>query len=309
MPEVHVLEILRGDHAGKEFALSPTESRIAGRSGDVDLVLSDDTVSRKHARFFYRRGYAWVVDLHSRNGTHVNGEPVERHRLLPGDRVRIGANLMGVVMRDASAAARSGTWPGKRRRGEDTGSGRSMRGSLEDIPLVDVLQWLASSRKTGTLKLHEPDGTASGSLILREGHVCSARIEGSSGLAPKKALIRMMRWSRGVFELDAEVDADVEDEIETSLEHMLMEAARQQDELEALAAKATFPERTHEIRMVHPAPVRWRELAPELIDMLQDVAEHRRWGEILDSAATDDLAATRAIVELAKRGVVEWDAN
>jgi FHA domain/Domain of unknown function (DUF1707) len=65
---------------------------VLGRDPGCDCVLSDETVSRRHARI-RRRGDAWLLeDLGSMNGTRVNGwrvtEPVE---LRPGDRVSFGA--------------------------------------------------------------------------------------------------------------------------------------------------------------------------------------------------------------------------
>jgi hypothetical protein len=62
-----------------------------GRSPGCELVLSDDTVSRRHATLA-RDGDAIVVtDLGSTNGTHINGRRVTQAQLRPGDRLQIGA--------------------------------------------------------------------------------------------------------------------------------------------------------------------------------------------------------------------------
>jgi FHA domain len=58
-----------------------------GRSYRCDVRLESSQVSRCHARLVFRDG-AWVVqDLESLNGTAVNGKPVGRCRLEPGDDV------------------------------------------------------------------------------------------------------------------------------------------------------------------------------------------------------------------------------
>jgi hypothetical protein len=63
---------------------------VIGRLEGCDVVLSDPGVSRRHAEV-RREGDEWVlVDLGSTNGTTVNGRPVRRHRLSPGDRIRVG---------------------------------------------------------------------------------------------------------------------------------------------------------------------------------------------------------------------------
>lgn len=62
-----------------------------GRSLDCDIVLSDPTVSRRHAQLRWRFGRYVVYDLGSRLGTRVNGNPVSESVLEPGDVLTLGA--------------------------------------------------------------------------------------------------------------------------------------------------------------------------------------------------------------------------
>ncbi len=63
---------------------------LVGRAGGCDVVLSDPSVSRWHARLHFRDG-RWVLqDLDSTNGTIVNGVRVGRCELRPGDRLIFG---------------------------------------------------------------------------------------------------------------------------------------------------------------------------------------------------------------------------
>lgn len=88
------------DDAGRqqEFELTPERQRITiGRSPQADLSLSwDAEVSRLHAAVEYLGAHWTIVDDGlSRNGTFVNGERlVGRHRLQPGDRIRVGSSLV-----------------------------------------------------------------------------------------------------------------------------------------------------------------------------------------------------------------------
>jgi pSer/pThr/pTyr-binding forkhead associated (FHA) protein len=292
---VHVLKLLNGDDEGREYPLDAGGSYIAGRSAAANFVIPDDTVSRKHVRFYHARGSVWMRDLGSRNGTLVNGIALDRHRLREGDRLGIGATLLRVDLIPASRVSR-------RPRAEDS-SGRSMSGSVQDIPLPDVLQWLATSRKTGTLKVHGP---VDGALYLREGNVFHATIGGSDQLDPQKALIRMLGWSDGMFELDTAVPEDLPAEgITQSLGQLLMEAARQQDELAHLASKHPLPD--DRISLVLPSEKAWRELEGDALDMLQAVAEGRAWPDILDASKVDDLTLTQQAVALAKAGYVRFE--
>jgi pSer/pThr/pTyr-binding forkhead associated (FHA) protein len=62
-----------------------------GRSSACQLVLTDDTVSRRHAALVVRDGAWRIVDLGSSNGTWVNGRRVVEAEVRPGDDVRLGA--------------------------------------------------------------------------------------------------------------------------------------------------------------------------------------------------------------------------
>lgn len=64
---------------------------IVGRGEQVDLVLSDISVSRRHASVHLDGVTVVVSDLDSANGTFVNGERVhEGTRVKDGDVVRFG---------------------------------------------------------------------------------------------------------------------------------------------------------------------------------------------------------------------------
>ncbi len=72
------------------------EELVVGRHPSCDIVVSDETVSRRHAMLTFRDG-GWVVrDLQSTNGTRLNGEYVGRCRLRPGDRLGLGRQLLQV---------------------------------------------------------------------------------------------------------------------------------------------------------------------------------------------------------------------
>ena len=61
-----------------------------GRAPDRDLVIPDSEVSRQHTLFRIDGGSYTVADLHTSNGTFVNGARISRHQLRPGDVVELG---------------------------------------------------------------------------------------------------------------------------------------------------------------------------------------------------------------------------
>ena len=76
----------------------PNKEIVVGRSSDLDMVLVEEMVSRKHARIAYENEAIVIEDLGSTNGTLLNGEAVvEPIRLRPGDRVQFGQTVMELV--------------------------------------------------------------------------------------------------------------------------------------------------------------------------------------------------------------------
>jgi adenylate cyclase len=63
---------------------------VLGRSPDCDVVIKDFGVSRHHAKVVVDGDQCRVVDLKSKNGTHVNGTAIVEAILNDGDQVALG---------------------------------------------------------------------------------------------------------------------------------------------------------------------------------------------------------------------------
>ena len=65
-------------------------SIVVGRTSAADVVIEEDSLSRRHAQFTWRSDGVWVEDLQSTNGVHVGAARVERAVLAAGDEVQLG---------------------------------------------------------------------------------------------------------------------------------------------------------------------------------------------------------------------------
>ncbi len=84
-----VLRSTEGSQSGQIIPLE-ADSAVLGRHPDCDIVLESGAVSRQHARISRLGKDYYIEDLHSRNGTFVNGQVVlDRTRLNENDQLAI----------------------------------------------------------------------------------------------------------------------------------------------------------------------------------------------------------------------------
>jgi pSer/pThr/pTyr-binding forkhead associated (FHA) protein len=79
-----------------EFPMSKRIMTI-GRKSDNDIQLDSGIVSRHHAQVKMVGRHCQLLDLNSRNGTCVNGKPVQKVDLSDGDEIAIGDHKLTYV--------------------------------------------------------------------------------------------------------------------------------------------------------------------------------------------------------------------
>jgi hypothetical protein len=304
------LRFISGKYQGGEFPLRMEREIIIGRSSDLDMVLVEDMVSRKHAKISTQGSQILIQDMGSTNGTFVNGEKVKKVRLKEGDRILIGTSIMKLVSVDglamtgtaqaAEAEARARLEAGAARRPQTSAAGRPMSGSIEEIPLPDLLQLLSTSRKGGVLSIRGQRGN--GRIYLRKGQIYFASIDDNFAVRPEKAIYRLLTWTSGSFELEPPDDRQVMEEIDQSTEMLLMEGMRQLDEIRRL--EPDMPPWNAHLAVPTPLAGRLRDLPPEELDIFQLVLDHGTLQAVLDHFGGSDLDACTHLINLLRREFV-----
>jgi hypothetical protein len=87
-----------GGRAGESFALGDDRITV-GRRPDSDVFLDDVTVSRDHAVIVQRGSDYYLDDCGSLNGTYVNRQRIESHRLADGDELQVGKYKLAFLSR------------------------------------------------------------------------------------------------------------------------------------------------------------------------------------------------------------------
>jgi phosphoserine phosphatase RsbU/P len=84
-----MLRVVRGSVPGQVVELTG-DRMVLGRHPSCQVVLDNAAVSRTHAQILQNHGEFSVEDLHSRNGTLINGQKIrERTKLADGDEIRV----------------------------------------------------------------------------------------------------------------------------------------------------------------------------------------------------------------------------
>lgn len=99
------LEIIDGPDAGRK-RLFKGARLVIGRIPGVDLLLKDQSVSRRHVELVQDEGGVLLRDLGSGNGTTVNGAQVTEKKLEHGDEIRVGKTTIRFVDEVAFRKAR-----------------------------------------------------------------------------------------------------------------------------------------------------------------------------------------------------------
>jgi len=297
------LRFISGKYQGGEYPLGENGELVIGRSSELDMVLIEDMVSRKHARISLLPGQITISDLGSTNGTFVNGEKVKRARLKEGDRILIGTSILKLVTMTRAAgpidpkAAQQNLERTAAAQEKKSGGRTAVQGRLEEVPLVDLLQLLSTSKKTGAIVIK---GYRGGRVHLRAGKVVSAVIDADPTLLPKKALFRMVGWTQGGFEFvphEGEMPL-MPSEIAEGTEQLVMEAMQQSDEL----TQGNLPLPTAAIGIAMPLTPRLRDLPPDEVDLVQLVHNYGVVQAVLDRASGSDLEVSQKLADLIQRG-------
>ena len=299
------LKFISGKYQGGEFPLKDDRQVVVGRSSELDMVLVEDMVSRKHARLVVSGGVITIEDLNSTNGTFVNGEKVQRAQLKEGDRILIGTSILKLMSVGAGAEQIDNTEAQARleavaQQARSHNKTSSMSGRIEDIPLPDLLQLFHTSKKNGVLVV---SGDRVGKVYLRAGKVFYAVIDENHDLGPAKSFNRIVTWEEGDFELQPLGDEEFMVELDQPTEGLLMDALRQLDEFRRIQPR--LPPLDARLSLASPLTAPLRDLNADQLDVLQAVHNHGTLTGVLDNSPANDVTVAEAVMALLQRGYLK----
>jgi DNA-binding NtrC family response regulator len=198
--------VIEGPDAGKIFTLDPASpSRVLlGTSPACELLLTDPTVSRRHAAFEPAGRRHKLTDFDSTNGTFVDGVAIREAYVRGGEIVRCGSTAMRL---EQGEAAPSPPLPSAMRFGRTLGASVAMR------RLYPLCERLAKAKvpviiegETGTGKevlaesLHEMSGSTGPFVVFDCTTVSPSLVEAELFGHERGAFTGAVNSRAGVFE-------------------------------------------------------------------------------------------------------------
>jgi hypothetical protein len=300
-------KFISGKYQGGEFPIPDDGELIIGRASDLDLVLVEDMVSRKHAKLMATAGALTIMDLGSTNGTFVNGEKVRRTNLKKNDRILIGTSILKVIaatdmsIKSEAARDKAAIKEMMEELANRAPQQTTMSGDLEEVPLPDLLQLFATNKKSGVLTISGPHR---GKIYIKGGQLQAAIIGGEVGIAPMKAICRMMNWSKGAFRLEAyDQSFQSKETFQESTESILIEALRQLDEVRRIMPE--LPPLDAKVLLCVPMVPKLSELKPRELETLQMVINFNRVKAVIDKTPGTDHEAIVNLHKLLRDGYIE----
>jgi len=304
----YLLKFISGKYQGGEFPVASDREIVIGRANELDVVLVEDMVSRRHAKISSTHDSLSIEDLGSTNGTFVNGEKIKRAKLKEGDRVLIGTSIVRVAVTDAQVGSGESREAEARARmqsaAQRTSTVKTMSGTIDEVPLVDLLQLFATSKKSGVLVITRDPYV--GKVFLRKGQLAYATINDSAEIGPLKAVYRMLAWETGFFELQPPDEREFDKEIDLSTEGILMEGMRQLDETRRFLG--TLPSPNARLLLAVPLQPPLKDLDERELTVLQAMINTGRVEAALDRVSYTDLEVCEILSKLVTRQYLRVEA-
>lgn len=96
---MYALQVIEGRLSGTIYELPPNREFVLGRGSQLEIVIDEDMVSRRHAKITTYHDSIVIQDLNSTNGTLVNQQQITGgYRLNTNDELTIGSCVLRIIL-------------------------------------------------------------------------------------------------------------------------------------------------------------------------------------------------------------------
>ena len=182
--------------------------------------------------------------------------------------------------------------------GKREGPRTKFAGQLADMAVVDLIQTIEISRKSGVIHFRNPEGRR-GAIYFRGGKVIDAELGRLTG---EDAVYRLLVWTDGTFEVEFK-NVRRKDVIELSSQGLLMEGMRRVDEWGRLCEQLPPLDSVFEVDYKELSE-RLAEIPDEINSILRLFDSKRTLLHVVDDCDFGDLEALNVISKLYFEGLI-----
>ncbi|MBI5344118.1 MAG: response regulator [Deltaproteobacteria bacterium] len=181
------------------------------------------------------------------------------------------------------------------------GGAKEIEGTLRQMPLSDMLQFLELNRKEGQLTV--TSGSACGVVYVKDGQIYNCAI---GSVEKEKALYRLLRWKDGRFEFIS-MRVDGAKLLHQGTGALLLEGMRQIDEMEKLKDRLPRP---GSVLRGKPGPSSLpKGLNPVIYEIMKAVKRGPKVEDLVEHIPYPDYEIFGALLGLISKGAVTVDAQ
>jgi len=304
------LRFVSGRYQGMEYPLPDSGEVMVGRAVDLDLVLLEDKISRKHAKFVTSGGGLLLTDLGSTNGSYVNGDKVRRIELSFEDRVLLGTCIMRIVSGDniqlnPDIAADRESLRAMMRDRESVSRANDLSGVLGEVPLCELFTCILTGQKTGALLV---SGERETTLFFRDGELCHIEVAGMEEFSRQKVMVRLLSWNAGEYRFDEDATSPTEfNLVFGDGAELISESQRHAAEIPRLLE--VLPPLDMPLTMCVPLMPKLSDLDAPQLDTLRLALNFPTLGEVIDHCPDSDYVVMSHLHQLLADGYLEVDPD
>jgi hypothetical protein len=176
----------------------------------------------------------------------------------------------------------------------------ALQGTIDAFPLVDVLQLLSASRKTGRLAIDGDRGH--GSVWVADGRLVGGEVAGRTPDQPVQLIFEVLRFNDGSFLFEGGADAPAATFEPQAITELLDGAGALIEEWSTIVE--VVPSSAHRVRPVTDLPGDDVTLTSTEWSVVVAAASGTDMGDLAGRLALDEFEAARQVCELVARGLV-----
>lgn len=175
-----------------------------------------------------------------------------------------------------------------------------LEGSLELFSFPDLISFICMGGMTGVLNMDGP--VAKGQIFFKNGDIVHAHIGNS--VQGEEAIYKFFVWTKGTFEFESGTKTDLAT-VSEHWQHLLMEGARQTDEMDVIRHLIPSPEAVLKISSNPTKAQKEIKLTTDEMEAIRLIQTNKVVSKIIENSSHAEFETYKILYSLVSSGLVE----